>query len=498
MDVDGDVISTTASCSGASSAPQGLVEAPASPTGGGLTDSIWVAENAADSICEIIDPTTAPTAQTAIDVSGEGEEPYDIATSNDFLWVTLNASGLIATYDIPNEVLSSEDATDPASGTSEPKRIITGPAGNLWYTFGAINSIARMEEATPTNIESVSGINNPTDSILLGPSDLEIWFTEPSADIFGKITLDGGPPFSATEYTLTTTSSSPYGLAFGADVGQNIWIAENGIGRIARSMRSTPTSITEFPIIKPFALAKSAGQVWFTASNANVIGAINPNTSVITEYIVDVPVPSLVAGDQELGLRGITTDANGNLWFAEMNVDKIGAMTNAGAVKDQYDSTATSPLAITLGPDAALWFTATSSIGRINTSGTVTLTTATTGSPADITSGPLGKIWFTETLAGLVGNIATTGGTVSEFSVKGSGNPAGITRGPSGNLWITDESNSGIFVFSPIPNANNTLNSTMFTTPTTPSGPTAITLGPSNNLWFTEIIASKIGKLTLN
>ena len=70
---------------------------------------------------------------------------------------------------------------------------------------------------------------------------------------------------------------------------------------------------------------------------------------------------------------------------------------------------------IAAGPDGNLWFTyqdfttKVNAIGRITTSGTITLTptpTANSG-PTDITAGPDGNLWFTEA-AGNVGRITTS------------------------------------------------------------------------------------------
>ena len=69
------------------------------------------------------------------------------------------------------------------------------------------------------------------------------------------------------------------------------------------------------------------------------------------------------------------------------------------------------PQGITTGSDGALWFTEfyDNAIGRITTSGTITLTptpTANSG-PTDITAGPDGNMWFTEAI-GNIGRITTS------------------------------------------------------------------------------------------
>src|SRR5437868_4044220 len=69
------------------------------------------------------------------------------------------------------------------------------------------------------------------------------------------------------------------------------------------------------------------------------------------------------------------------------------------------------PQGIAAGSDGNLWFTEfyDNAIGRITTSGTITLTptpTANSG-PTDITAGPDGNMWFTEAI-GNIGRITTS------------------------------------------------------------------------------------------
>ena len=104
------------------------------------------------------------------------------------------------------------------------------------------------------------------------------------------------------------------------------------------------------------------------------------------------------------------------------------------------------PLAITAGPDGALWFTnqANNSIGRITTGGVVTNYTATSiAGPIAIAAGPDGALWFTNVGNNSIGRI-TTGGVVTNYTGTGISGPEGITAGPDGALWFTNNNNSTI------------------------------------------------------
>jgi len=97
-------------------------------------------------------------------------------------------------------------------------------------------------------------------------------------------------------------------------------------------------------------------------------------------------------------------------------VTEFGAGISAGAF----------PLNITTGPDGNLWFTELDGqrIGRITPRGVVTEFGAgitAGGKPVDIKAGPDGNLWFTERVGNRIGRI-TPAGEVTEFS-------AGITAG---------------------------------------------------------------------
>src|SRR5579864_3983508 len=96
------------------------------------------------------------------------------------------------------------------------------------------------------------------------------------------------------------------------------------------------------------------------------VPAVLPAESpVFTEYPIPTPSSFTVA---------ITAGPDGALWFTE-GVGKIGRITTAGVIMEYPVLTPSSrPNGITTGPDGALWFTELNgnNIGRITTSGTVT------------------------------------------------------------------------------------------------------------------------------
>jgi streptogramin lyase len=142
-------------------------------------------------------------------------------------------------------------------------------------------------------------------------------------------------------------------------------------------------------------------------------------------------------------LSGITAGPDGNLWFTESGVNRIGRITPQGVVTEfSAGISARAGLrVITVGPDGNLWFTESgiNQIGRITPQGVVTefRTGITAGAQiVGITAGPDGNVWFTESGINRIGRI-TPQGVVTEFSTGGIARPYQITAGPDGNLWYT-------------------------------------------------------------
>ena len=254
-------------------------------------------------------------------------------------------------------------------------------------------------------------------------------------------------------------------------------------------------TITEFPLPEgsnaPFAIAKgSDGNLWFTEFSTNPkIGRITV-TGVITEF--PTPTPDATPG-------GIVAGPDGNLWFTQADFEMgfaggyISRITPAGAITQA--GVGGFPFDIAAGPDGALWFTnaniQTNRIGRITLAGAVTsYGIPTPPYPWGIAAGPDGNVWFTEILGNKIGRI-TTAGRITEFAIPtANSHPAGITAGPDGNVWFTEGAGNKIGRITP----SGAI--TEFPVPTASSGPRGITAGPDGNLWFVEESGNKVGRIT--
>ncbi|MBM3697116.1 MAG: hypothetical protein FJW78_01305, partial [Actinobacteria bacterium] len=179
----------------------------------------------------------------------------------------------------------------------------------------------------------------------------------------------------------------------------------------------------------------------------------------------------------------------------------IGALpsSGAGAVGGITEFSAgisrdSAPLAITNGPDGALWFTQAGDdnygVARITVRGRVTEFRAGIGDgarPFGITAGPDGNLWFTE-LAGMRIARITPQGVVTEFgpgidpmAAEGAAPaPSGITWGPGRMVWFTELGASSVGRID-MAGGITTFNKGI----QRGAGPFDISLGPDGNLWFT-------------
>jgi streptogramin lyase len=193
------------------------------------------------------------------------------------------------------------------------------------------------------------------------------------------------------------------------------------------------------------------------------------------------------------GVDGITAGPDGNLWFTEVNANKIGRLTTSGSFSEFSIPTANAnPYVIAPGPDGNLWFDEPSGLGRITPTGTIAEFALASGSaPYGIVSGPGGNLWTAEYGTGKIGEMSPAGTIVDEFSgFNDTGGPAGIAVGTDGNLWVTEYSGNTV---DRVTSAGALK---QYTIPTAMSQPNLMTAGPDGNLWFVEVTGDAIGRIT--
>jgi virginiamycin B lyase len=258
----------------------------------------------------------------------------------------------------------------------------------------------------------------------IAPGPGGIWFAvnvaKESSKAVNEVAVMSAPgqityyPLSDTLYTLEGG-----GLAEGSDGA--MWLTYiGGILRITGSGSMTHYTIAGSNGPFPFAIASGpGGALWFTDYYGPGIGSIT-TTGAVTQY--PLPQPS-----QPVINRAIAVGSDGALWFPlySGNSDQayIGRLATDGTssifplTQPQFGSTNPAVQDITSGSDGALWFTAlaTPGIGRITTSGVLTVSQFTKVEPLYLTSGPDGALWFTN-----VNQISSTGGLIGRMTTSGT------------------------------------------------------------------------------
>ena len=147
-----------------------------------------------------------------------------------------------------------------------------------------------------------------------------------------------------------------------------------------------------------------SGKIWITEHFVNKIAEFDPTTGT---FVGEIATPATNSNPY-----GITVDENNTIWFTENNsaVALIGAYNTTTNQLVEY---------------------------KIRTGSTSNLT------PHLITVAPDGNIWSTEGFAGRIGELNTTGNTVTEYAYpqtcKGCGTHAsGISVDSNGLIWFDD------------------------------------------------------------
>jgi streptogramin lyase len=232
------------------------------------------------------------------------------------------------------------------------------------------------------------------------------------------------------------------------------------------------------------------GNLWFTESGVDRIGRITPG-GTITEFTTPTA---------DSNPTGIAVGSDGNLWFTESGTNDVGRITPAGVITEfpttNLDLSSTDKMVT--GPGGDVWFVAFDSngdneIAKVNTAGTVTAYSINSY-PADLTIGPDGNVYVAA--SGEIDQV-NAAGAVAAFTIPDGSDAYAITVGPDGALWFgLDGSNQigrmttgGTFSEFSLPEPGATDGSTVSIG--------ALTTGPDNNLWFTDDQTPQVGYVDL-
>jgi virginiamycin B lyase len=271
-----------------------------------------------------------------------GSGPYGVAfDAAGRLWVTLEYADKIARLDGNGNIVAEYDVRVECSMC--PQEINTGPHGlavggdgkTIWYTGKATGTVGKI---TPAGIIQTFGLPTvesvPID--IKGGPDGNMWVTELVGNKIARIRPEG----DVTEFSIPTHNSRPIAIVPEPD-GKAMWFTEEAGYKVGRI--DMDGNITEFPVPKSQENVLLAGLSFDKEKNLWVQQYVNQNDpkpggpdhivkidkSILTAKpsdILKVPINFYSVPTRETVMHRIILGPDGNMWFTEMNADKIGRL----------------------------------------------------------------------------------------------------------------------------------------------------------------------------
>jgi copper transport protein len=234
-----------------------------------------------------------------------------------------------------NGVLGFYNPSDNSSrrfvipGEGIPSGIAIDGNGSLWMPIVVEDGADKVVKFHPAT-EEFSSYDIPTEDAR--PAGIasdrmgNIWFAEAGADSIARIDPATG---NITEYKPKSplqTLDEPVAVLPDPDNSFNIYIAEHS-GHTITVFNSLLGTFQEYPSVNeaglPFGMAMdSYGNLWFAQHEIDRIGAIDPRTGEGTE--AKIPITGSF-------VQWITSDDEGRIWFAAQRGSALGSITPMAA-----------------------------------------------------------------------------------------------------------------------------------------------------------------------
>ena len=203
-----------------------------------------------------------------------------------------------------------------------------------------------------------------------------------------------------------------------------------------------------------------------------------------SNFIKEFKIPNNI---QELGLKGITVDSEGNVWFYHATnktstVIKYNPQNESFTQYDVEGKTVVDNAIVNLAGGqlifdskrSIIWFTdaRTNSIGKLDTrDGKIELVNIPTpnSGPMGITLSPDDKsIWFTEITGNKISSLDVESNRIFEYPTGEESGPTFLTFDSAGMLWVTQSYSNNILQLQPwmiVPNSNTSMGMSTITLP---------------------------------
>ena len=324
-----------------------------------------------------------------------------------------------------------------------------------------------------------------------------------------QVTQPGG---TFHEYALPQNKSGIMRPAI--DHQQHIWFGEMGhnylteFDPVSKTFHQFPTPHGQYGIMGVVVAADNS--IWFAEQYANYIGHYDPRSNHFTTYAlpsINTPDPNNSKQTLKLPLapNELAIDAQGNVWFTEMNADAIGKLDTQSGKFTHYPLSSPrtvqqiNPYGITIDKSNMVWFTEAGkdAIGRLDPQ-TGALHIYSDPQPntsfMEITSANTGQLWLTTFNASALiqfnpqtGTFASYHATANDGGISGM---YGVAISPTNAIWVTVPAANAIARFDP-----QSKKFQYYTIPTGSVTPLGLVIDQHNTLWFTESAKDQLGVL---
>lgn len=234
----------------------------------------------------------------------------------------LGSAGAVAGPDGPAHRITEIELPSPKAG---PSILAVGPDDSVWVALARAGRIGRVHpDGSAREYELPQG-SFPV-GLVVAPDGV-VWYSDIRRNRI--VRLDPASEVRS-EFEVPTPDSWPFQLVrtpagilyFTERVGNKIGRLDPATGAVKEIPVPTPSA-------QPAGLTLTPdGRIYFTENSGNRIGRLDPATDVIEE----LAVPSPATPGPFYGPAGITSDAQGNVWFAELD-GRIGLIRRSSPTK---------------------------------------------------------------------------------------------------------------------------------------------------------------------
>ena len=260
------------------------------------------------------------------------------------LWVTFEGLGQLARINPDGSIAETVDVCIHAAGAptplnTRPHGVGLASDGAIWFTGKLTNTVGRVLAGQVQHFE-LPTIGAVPIYLTSGP-DGDMWCTELTGGRVAHITRDG----AVTEFVVPTASPRLIAIVKSPD-GQSLWFTEEAGGKVGRiaidALKDGPGVITEFPVPLTQSNAILAGLAFDQHGAMWVQQYVSPpamGMPTANDYIVRLGPELLTAPAGDLThvaidyfkapsrgtvMHRITEGPDGNIWFTELGLNRIG------------------------------------------------------------------------------------------------------------------------------------------------------------------------------